>query len=163
VRIKRDNNTHCFSTSKPHCRKCKHSEFFNVVTKHTVSLLRVVHKCMSGIILNVVKTETAVLPSRIGSPHTESRKLNPCFYVTENHIYNSVIFLPVINTLMLKVLTCIEKAGFAEALNRMFTGEWNCVKRLHSPFPCRELKIKRLLIAAVVPSHYVLINSRTRS
>jgi hypothetical protein len=65
---------------------------------------------------------------------------------------------------MIKVLTCIEKSGFAEAFSRMFIGELHPVKRHHSRFPCCELQIKRRDPAfAVVPSHYVLINAGTRT
>jgi len=65
---------------------------------------------------------------------------------------------------MLKVLTCIEKASFAEAFSRMFTGDRHCVERLDSLFPCIELRIKSIRpIDALVPPHYVFINSGIRS
>ena len=59
---------------------------------------------------------------------------------------------------MFKVLTCIEKASFAKAFSRMFTGDRHCVKRLNSLFLCYKPCIKRRLpIYAVVPSHCVLM------
>jgi len=75
-------------------------------------------------------------------------------------VYN---FLPVIYTLMLKVLTCIEKSSFFKAFSRMFTGDRYCVKTLDSLFLCCKLCIKRIPIDAVGPPHYVLINAGTRS
>ena len=82
----------------------------------------------------------------------------------EPFLYQCAILLQLINTLMLKVLTCIEKANFAEAFGLMFTGDRRCDKRVDSLFPCIEFRIKRRIpIDAVVPPHYVLINSVTRS
>jgi len=61
--------------------------------------------------LNIANTETAVLPSRIGSPHSESRKLY-LVSLKENDFSTSVEFITVINTLKLKVLTSIEKIWY---------------------------------------------------
>jgi len=65
---------------------------------------------------------------------------------------------------MLKVLTGIEKASFAKVFSQMFTGDRHFLKRLNSFFLCYKPGTKwRVPIYAVMPSHGVLMYSRTHS
>jgi hypothetical protein len=86
---------------------------------------------MLVIISNVVETMTVFPANRIAGAHSENGKCNPCFQrIILKLVCNSFTWNKL--NLTLKLHTIIEEAGFADAFNRMFTGEWRCVKILHS-------------------------------